>query len=216
MKFRCRRRKSFGFVTFFGSKPEAGLLPINSREFCAAGPALTRGAGAPCLASRPRNPSVSSAATGATFGVSLRRLRSPLAPLLRSGAAGLLRRLGKPALPGANALAALVFPRCSTSLRLPLTLAKAALCLVSRLRKPFRRRFAMPLVLLRGLRSPLAPLLRSGAAGLLRVLRSHLRCLLAALGALPPHSDFASLGGVLLGHSLCHSRTRLRGHRLRR
>ena len=66
----------------------------------------------PVLLRGPRNPSVSSAAPGATFGVSLRGLRSPLAPSLSSGAAGLLRRLGKPALPGANALAALVFPRC--------------------------------------------------------------------------------------------------------
>ena len=54
------------------------------------------------------------------------------------------------------------------------------------LRKPFRRRFALPLVLLRGL-------------------RSHLRRLLAALGALRSPRAF-----------FCHSRTRLCGHRLRR
>ncbi len=48
---------------------------------------------------------------------------------------------------------------------------RSGLGLASQLRKPFRLRFALPLVLL-------------------RLLRSHLWCLLAALGALPPRSDF--------------------------
>ena len=113
--------------------------------------------------------------------VLLRWLRSPLAPSLRSGAAGLLRRLGKPALPRANTRAALVFPRCFGShlWRLPppprqpygLPRASRALAVSLRssgslhaspaaqlmsplgLRKPAGLRFAPALVLLRGPRS---------------------------------------------------------------
>ncbi len=73
---------------------------------------------APCLVPRLREPARS--ACGSAFvslrgsaspPVLLRGLRSPLAPLLRSGAAGLLRLLVKPTLPKTNAQAALVFPR---------------------------------------------------------------------------------------------------------
>ncbi len=119
-------------------------------NFAPPAPRLRRGAGAPCLVppsgslrlpsgrcqACALSPSGTPAALRSTFVapqafgflgptpkprlVLLRGLRSPLAPSLRSGAAGLLAcsaspgglasRLGKPALPGANALAALVFP----------------------------------------------------------------------------------------------------------
>ncbi len=75
-------------------------------------------------------------------------------------------------------------------------------CFPSLLRKPFRRRFASPPVLL-------------------RLLRSHLRCLLAALGALPPRPAAVSSGipfvipakaGIrtLRIASLCYSALRFR------
>ncbi len=79
--------------------------------------------------------------------------------------------LRKPVLPVAVARAALVFLRCSTSLRLPLTLAKAAPCLVPRLRKPWRSCFA-----------------RFGAA--LRLLAA-LGALRSPRGVAKPHSGFA-------------------------
>ena len=65
------------------------LSPLGLRQPCGLPPWLRkpfrlRFASPWVLLRGPRNPSVSSAAPGATYGVSLRGLRSPLAPSLRS------------------------------------------------------------------------------------------------------------------------------------
>ncbi len=141
------------------------------------------------LLREPRNPSVSSAAPGATYGVSLRGLRSPLAPSLRSGAAGLRRRLGKPALPMANARAALVFPRDprSPAASLGLPPRPAAVSAGILLLFPQNREPALPYVI---------PA-KAGIQGL-------------RIDSVYPACKVDESGPT------CHSRTRLRGHRLRR
>ncbi len=132
---------------------------------------------------------------------------------------GLASRLGKPALAKANARAALVFPRCSTSLRLPLTLAKAAPCLVSRLRKPRRSCFAAPGACTPGLRpgvclpshaaEPLCvSLLVAGPAAPSRLFTGEPPAP-SRLGHAEPcrlARTFASPGGGLRGNSFCYSR----------
>ncbi len=77
MKFRYRRRKSFEHVVTKSFKVPFTPYWIDFIVFCAAGPALTRGAGAPRLASLAAEPFGLLAGSGSH----LRRL-----PPLRRGA----------------------------------------------------------------------------------------------------------------------------------
>ena len=98
--------------------------------------------------------------------VSLRRSGSPCAPPSASRRSPFTAPQAggfRGQRPGRALSCSAVRGACTPRLRLGLGLP-------SGLRKPAGRRCAPALVLLRGLRSPLAPSLRSGAAGLLRLL----------------------------------------------